>query len=48
MQLPPTQTDPVPQLVKSVTAVHVPVAQEWHWPQAVLQQIPPTQFALVH
>jgi hypothetical protein len=48
MQLPPTQTFPAPQLVKLVTGVQVPVVQELHVPQAVLQQIPLTQFPFLH
>ena len=48
MQLPLTQTFPVPQVVKSATGVQVPVAQELHWPHALSQQILLTQFPFLH
>jgi len=47
-QLPPTQTDPDPHVVMSVTLVQVPVEQVWHAPQAVWQHTPDTQLLFLH
>jgi len=50
MHEPATQTfpPPVPQVVRSVTALQVPVLHELHSPHVVLQQIPETQFPFLH
>ena len=48
VRMPPVQTGPAPHSVRSPKGVQVPVEQELHSPQAVLQQKPAAQFKLMH